>query len=213
VKDIAVTRDDAEVSQASWGVALPVDVGSHTVSASAAGYKSFTTTINVAKDGEKKEVVVPALEAAPVAANATPTPAPAPMPTPAPVEAKPADADARSGASSQKTIGFVVAGVGVVGVAVGAVTGLMAKSKIDDGKSVCPNDGGCASQSAVDAVDSGKSLGTVSTIAFAAGGVALVTGVVLVLTSPSKPSASAARLRVVPAAGPSTAGLSLSGAF
>lgn len=201
VDRIEVKRDDAQVSQASWGVPVPVDIGTHRVAVSAPGFKPFETTFAITKDGETKDIPVPRLAAE--AAAATPTPAP-PSST-----SRRAEADTRSADSTQKTIGFVVAGAGVVAVGVGAVTGLMAKSRIDTAKQDCPSDGPCASRSAVDATDSGKRFGAISTIAFAAGGVALVSGVVLILTSPS----SAAGLRVVPSAGPSTASLALSGAF
>lgn len=120
------------------------------------------------------------------------------------------------GGSSQKTVGFVVAGVGVVGLAVGAITGLMAIGKNNDAKALCPTGGKCASQEGVDANDSAKSLGTVSTIGFVVGGIAVATGVVLVLTSPksSEPGATAQRsLRIAPAAGPNGGGFALMGVF
>jgi hypothetical protein len=206
---IEVKRDDAPVSQASWGVPIPVDIGAHTVEATAPGHKPFRGTVTIAKDGEKTELVVPKLVGEPAVA-ATPPPAGAVAGAAQPLGPKPADADASSG-SAQKTIGFVVLGLGVASVGVGAITGLMAMGAASDAKKDCPNDGACASRDAVDAADSASGLGTVSTITFAAGGAALVGGLVLVLTSPSR-SPSAA-LRVVPSASASTRGLSFSGAF
>ena len=209
-----VTRDGTSVSAASWGVPTPVDIGAHTVEASAAGHKPFKTSVTVAKDGEAIEVTVPKLEAeAPVA----PPPPPVTADEPSAASTKSADG------SSQRTLGFIVGGVGVAGVAVGAVTGLMAIGKANDAKTSCPDDGRCASQAAVDASDSAKTLGLVSTIGFIAGAVGIGAGSVLVFTAPSgnastkgglaSPAVARHRVRVSPTGGAAGAGLSISGAF
>jgi hypothetical protein len=192
---IEVTRDGTPTSSASWGTALPVDAGTHRIHATAPGRKAFDASVVVKNDGESVEVVVPKLESGGDSGGA-----------------------ATSGGSSQKTIGFVVTGIGVVGLGVGAITGLMAIGKNNDAKELCPTGGKCASQEGVDANDSAKSLGTVSTIGFVAGGVAIAAGVVLVLTAPkSSESGGAAQaqrsIRLAPAAGPTGAGFALTGAF
>ncbi len=200
---IEVARDGTAVSQASWGVALPIDSGAHTIEASAPGRKPFKTSVTIAKDGDKAEVTVPKLDAEDkpaVAATSPPTPATTTTPPPA-----------RGGddGSGQRTLGFIVGGVGLVGVGVGAVTGLMAMSKNNQSKDKCPNAGACADRAGVDANDSAKTLGLVSTIGFIAGGVGLAAGAFLIFTAgPSKTG-----LRVVPTAGPKDAGLSLGGTF
>jgi len=198
---IEVTRDGNTVSQASWGSALPIDTGTHTIEAKAEGRKPYKTSVTIAKDGEKAEVSVPKLEID-QSAVATPT-----KPTTPPPTTPPPVVEREEG--GQKTLGFIVAGIGVAGVAVGAVAGLMAMSKNNESKDKCPNDGACADKAGVDANDSAKTLGLVSTIGFIAGGVGLAAGAFLILTaSPSKTG-----VRVVPAAGPKNAGLSLSGSF
>lgn len=199
-----ITRDGTPVAKATWGVALPIDAGAHTIDAKAPGFKPFTTSITIAKDGEKTEVSVPKLEEEPAAAPPAPPPTVAPPPT---TEPAPVDADKGTGKSSQRTIGFIVAGVGVAGLAVGAVTGLMAISKASDAKDACPEDGRCRSASAVDAADSARTLGLVSTIGFIAGGVGLAGGAALVFTAPSSPKKTAVRLM------PSIGGLTLAGSF
>jgi hypothetical protein len=119
-----------------------------------------------------------------------------------------ADRGARSG-SSTRTIGYAVAGVGLVGVGVGAVTGLLAIGKNNDAKRLCPTER-CASQEGIDANASARSMGTVSTIGFVAGGVALAAGAVLVFTGgPSKESA----LRVAPVVGAEGVSLAAGGVF
>jgi hypothetical protein len=72
--------------------------------------------------------------------------------------------------------------LGAVGVGIGAVTGLMSISAVDDVKKDCVNDV-CPAARQQD-IDSAKSLGTISTIAFIAGGLGIGAGVVgLILKS------------------------------
>ena len=212
---VEVSRDGTSVSKASFGVPIPVDVGSHSVEATAAGHKPFKTSVTVSKDGENVEVSVPKLEAEPVAREAAPAPKPA---EPAPVAPK-TDGDG----SGQRTVGFIVGGVGVAGLAVGAITGLLAMGKSSDAKASCANDGPCADRSAVDASESARTLGLVSTIGFIAGGVALAAGAALVFTAPKEgdagvKSASAASrsrpvVRIAPSAAPTGGGLTVLGVF
>lgn len=212
---IEVTRDGAPMSQATWGLSIPVDVGPHTVEAKAAGFKPFKTEVTVKADGEKIEVIVPKLEAEPEAA---PAPAAAQK-----METPPSDAweKARSG-GTQKTLGYIVGGVGIVGLGVGGGMGLLALSKNNASKSECPEDGACASPAAVEANDQARTFGTVSTISFIAGGVLLATGAVLVFTAgggskrgsaQGSKTASAGGVRIVPSLGPRGGGLFLGGTF
>jgi len=211
---VEVSRDGTSVSKASFGVPIPVDVGPHSVEATAAGHKPFKTTVAVSKDGESVEVTVPKLEAEPIA---EPTPAARPAET----TTAPAVSASTSDGSGQRTVGFIVAGVGVAGVAAGAVTGLMAMGKSSDAKAICANDGPCADRSAVDASESARTLGLVSTVAFAAGGVALAAGLALVFTAPSAgedtgaKSAASARptVRIAPTAAPTGGGFTVVGVF
>ncbi|MBX3202435.1 MAG: hypothetical protein KF894_30195 [Labilithrix sp.] len=204
---LEVSRDGTTVSEASFGVPIPVDVGAHTVEASAPGHKPFSTSTTVSKDGETVEVSIPKLEAEPEPVAAEPAP------TPEPALASPAKRD--DDGSGQRTLGFILGGVGVAGLAAGAVTGLMAMGKSSDAKATCPNDGPCASRDAVDASESARTLGLVSTIAFVAGGVGLAAGAALVFTAPSEGerAAKAARVRVAPNAGPTGAGVTVLGVF
>jgi hypothetical protein len=211
VDKLEVTRDGDPVSRASWGTPIPVDVGSHAVEAKATGFKTFTTTGTVVKDGQNIDVLVPKLEAEPASASSPPATAPAPA-TASVSTTTPPDADRGSG-SGQRTVGFVVAGLGVAGVAVGAITGLMAMGKSSDAKQSCPSDGGCANQSAVDASDSAKTLGLVSTISFAAGGAALVAGAVLIFTAPKGEKKAIPTMRLAPHVGANDAGVTVLGVF
>jgi hypothetical protein len=208
---IEVTRDGAPTSPASWGTAIPVDVGAHAVEASAPSRTTFKTSVKVAKDGDRVEVVVPKLENAPAVAVVPPPPAPTAPTTPPPVVHSGDDGAGR------RTVGFVVGGVGVAGVALGAVTGLIAMGKNSDSKKLCPNEGACASPDAVSANDSAKTFGLISTIGFIAGGAAVAAGAILIFTAPSDKGTRAAAnergIRVVPATDGRSANVSVMGIF
>jgi hypothetical protein len=169
--------------------------------------------VNVSKDGEKLDIVVPKLDALPpeqasTAATAEPKTEAKTEPT------KPASKQEDDG-SGQRTIGFIVGGVGIAGLAVGGITGLMAMSKNSDAKDKCPTEGACANQAGVDANDSAKSLGLVSTIAFGAGAALVIGGAVLVFTAPkSGAGAKEARaVRILPTASAKGGGIFLGGSF
>ena len=207
---IEVTRDGAQTSPASWGTPIPVDVGVHNVQATAPGRKPFKTAVKVAKDGDRVEVLVTKLEMAPAGTAGTTTPATG---TP-PIVGQSGDDGA-----GRKTVGFIVGGVGVAGIAVGAVMGLLAIGKNSDSKKSCPDSGGCASADAVKANDSARTFGTVSTISFIAGGVFVAAGAVIIFTAPSSKPTSAARasnergIRLVPATDGRSANVSVMGVF
>jgi hypothetical protein len=65
-------------------------------------------------------------------------------------------------------------GLGAVGLGIGTVTGLVSISQVSDVKKDCPND--VCPPARQDDLDSARSLGTVSTIAFIAGGVGVGAG-------------------------------------
>ena len=61
---------------------------------------------------------------------------------------------------TQRTVGLVIGGVGVVGVVVGAIAGIVAKSKVDD----LPCNGNVCPPSAVAELESAQSLARASTV-------------------------------------------------
>lgn len=85
-----------------------------------------------------------------------------------------------------RTVGWVLAGAGVLGLGVGGFFGARAIAKKDERDTAC--EGGCT-QAGVDADRAGRTAGLVSTVAMAGGVVATSVGLVLVFTSPSRPAA------------------------
>jgi hypothetical protein len=173
--DLVLKRDGATVDRALWGTAVPVDPGTTTIEASAPGKKTWSKSLRLAAESAKVVVEVPQLEA--VGAPAT-----APVPSSTPPETD----HAHGGAS--KIAGFTLLGVGVVGVTVGAIFGLAARSKWNEARSYCVVGNQCL-QRGLDLSDDAHGKATLSTIAFVGGGAALAGGTILVVTSRSGASA------------------------
>jgi hypothetical protein len=171
--DAKVMRDDVQLGSASFGLALPVNPGAHTIVVAAPGHKDKRTTIMLkASEAETMtlhpgeiDTSAPAVVVAPVAHVGQSSSARAP--------------EGPSGGST-RTAGLVLGTIGIGGVGVGAVTGIMVlgKKSIIDDPTHCPTKQTC-DPTGVAAASSGKTLSVVSTVAFAAGGAALVTGAFL----------------------------------
>jgi hypothetical protein len=159
-----VRRDGVELKSASLDTPLPVDPGKHEIVVEAPGRAKSSVTIELAEGDTKRVSVSPG----------------AVVSTPEKVPGK------KTGGSGGKTAGYVLGGIGIVGIGVGAVTGLMVlskKSTVDDN---CDPKTKLCNQSGKDAADSGKTLGTISGASFILGAVALGAGAYLVLSSKEK---------------------------
>src|SRR6187399_3351224 len=156
---ISVTVSGVAVPTALIGVERPTDPGSHEVVATAPGYITQRTTIALTEAGRETVTLRLTLdpnapkEALPVAPVVAATPA-EPPPAPPP-----------QASQGTRTFAYVLIGTGVVGVAVGGITGAMALSK--KGDLDCPQNH-CTGDQA-DKLDSANTLATVSTIGFAVG--------------------------------------------
>jgi tetratricopeptide (TPR) repeat protein len=175
-----VTRDGEPVPRESWGIALPTDAGDHTIEAKAAGRKTWSAKVVVAREAEDVPVEVPVLEAAPEAPKAAPAPTPAPSASPA------RDQGTGSVSSTQRTLAFVVGGVGIVGLGVGSYFGLHAKSRNTSSIADCSKDNPnlCSAQGLKERNEALTAART-ATVFMVGGGALLAGGVVLYLTAPS----------------------------
>jgi tetratricopeptide (TPR) repeat protein len=225
---IAVQRDGVSIDAAALGSSIPVDPGDHVIVASAPGKRPWRTTVTVA--GETRNVVVPPLddaapaEAAKVPPTAQATPAiAASSPSAAAPESAQAPSASSSSSSSSRTVGFVVGGVGLAGIATGAVLlvragGLSSQSVDEQAKAIAnPAD----TQSAAAAKADHDAAKTSQLVGFVAGGVgiaALGVGIVLIATSghdaSSPRAASSPRSAwIQPDIAPGHAGIRFGGAF
>jgi len=196
IAGLEIKRDGVLIGNAQWGMPIPADAGRHDVTATAPGHTAWASKVDLAANAATATVHVPALETEPVAA--APAPAAPPPLTAAPAAESPApppitpDSSSAPGLGAQRTWALIAGGVGVAGVVVGTIFGLTSKSKHDEAAGLCPDpDGaGCNTREGVDAWNSARSAGTVSTIAFIVGGAGLATGAVLWLTAKPTNAAS-----------------------
>lgn len=206
-------RGDGLIAKALWGVAVPVDGGDWVIEASAPKMKSWSKTLKVSAEKDVVSIDVPALEADPAAESAPAAAAPADAapvaaPTPTPSPGSPVRDQSTTG-DTQRTIGLIVGGVGVIGVGFGTYFGLRAYSKNSDAKELC-NGAACSDQRGVSLTDDARDAARLSNVAFGVGLTALVCGTVVFL---SAPSAKSTALSVTPAAGRRSAGLLVGGSF
>jgi hypothetical protein len=179
-QEVNVTRDGVAVDSAVLGTAIPVDPGTHVISAAAPGKRSWSTTIKIGEQADRVSVSVPILPDEPNLASTAPL---ANELQPPPSAAAPANPS--NPGSAQRWLAIIAAGVGVAGIATGTVFGIQAASSWSDAKSNCnpyPYCGGAGQRLAKDA----KNSGTISTIGFVAGGVGLAAGVLLWFTAPPR---------------------------
>ena len=215
-----IRRDGLVVGAGQYGVALPIDPGEHHLTATAPGKRDWARDVKTPPDATSV-VDVPALEDAPAPAVATAT-ATAPA---APQGPSHEDLDRASRARTQRVAGITVAAAGVVGIGIGAAFGFVSKGKHDDADPHCGGGGGGGDSCDATGValrNDAIHAGNVSTIAFIAGGAALVGGGILFFTAPktkesdgqsSGASSARASLSAAPILAPGTGGFALSGRF
>lgn len=140
-----VRRDGTAVPASLWGLATPVDPGSHVIEVTAAGKQSVRIEVAPTVAGSTTKVVIPLLVddpaatggpapvTAPPAASAAPPPVAAPAPSqPAPLS--PAPASDRSGL---RVTGFVVGGIGVAALGAGVIFLALGKRENDQALAAC----------------------------------------------------------------------------
>lgn len=193
---VKVTVDGHPLTEKLDGTELAVDPGAHDFTFEVDGQPKVARAL-VLKEGEKARRVsiqIGATEAPPAAATAaapTVAPAPAPPPTRAPATALAPTAEPPPAAPApQKTVGLVVGGVGVLGLATGAVLGILAMSAKNDYERDCGANIGAPSaqdcnQAGVDGRSDAYTKGVASTVFLVGGAAVAATGVILYITAPS----------------------------
>lgn len=202
---VSLTRDAEPIGQPEWGVAVPVDPGTHVISASAPGKRGWTTRVEVAAGHGAQVVHVPALaDAAPAEAMARAGGTPATGESPSPYSA---------GLSGARTLGLVLGGVGIAGVGVGSYFGLDTFSKNSTASADCPADR--CTQAGVDAGKQAQTSAMISTVAFGVGLASLAAGAYFFFFAPGSGGGDAkpAALRAAPMVGERAAGAQLWGAW
>lgn len=200
-----VTLDDKPISAASLGVKRPVDPGQHLVKASAAGCKAAETAFTVTDAASSVATVTLTKDpnAEPAAVSAQPTTTTTTTTTAGPAAA---DQGAQKGSFPAVPLAIAGFGVGVAGVALGAITGIVAMGKHGTLQDECKNPDGSCPASAQGDLDSFHTMGTLSTVGFVVGGVGLAAGLVLLLTAPKSAPTKTSHAWVLPTFGPGVVG-------
>jgi hypothetical protein len=217
LSSLRVTRDNAPIAVTLFGVAIPVDPGKYHIVASADGYDSYETDVDVAASADSKIVDIPALKAAPKGAAAvgavaatSPGVSAATGPSDAAPSAAPNGTPQPARAAGLRTAAYVSGAIGVVGLGVGSYFGIRAISKNSDAESHCPKGTSCDDAEGPRLTSQAKNAAVVSNITIAVGAAFVVAGVVLYLSSEPKREA---RLELHPIVSRDVAGIGFGGAF
>jgi hypothetical protein len=214
---LEIRRNGTLVGSAQWGTPMPIDPGDVELTASAPGKRTLRQTLRL-EEGKTLNYSLPALAVDDAPAPAAPPPA-AVVPTPVAPVAAPQPRDTGAPAVEHRNTGFVLglAGAGVVGLGVGGVFALMAKSKNDDSKTHCnPTKPNQCDPTGVDLRNQAIRKGNVASVGFIAGGAFLAgAGVVWLLSGSSENEHADAHAKVWVSAdvGVEHGGLSLAGSF
>lgn len=180
--DAVATLNDRELTADELGVAVAVMPGMVTIVGSAAGRETVSKTVEVG-GGEMKTVALALKEAAPDNQQS-------------------GDDGPGFAITPIRAAGFAIAGLGVAGMVVFAITGSMASSKFSQIEDEC---GGvrCTDPGYADEIDKGKTLSTAANVSVAVGGAALVAGVLMILLGgpDDADTATESAVRVVPVPG------------
>jgi hypothetical protein len=179
---VTVTMDGAPLTTMLDGRALTVDPGEHAFRFEVSGQPAVEKKL-VLREGEKER-----RESLTIGTAVTVAPAPV-----------------TSFWSTQRALGAIGAGLGIVGIGLGAYFGAFALSSQSQEHADCPATGCQHYLQSVTDYSYAQMNATASTVLFIAGGVLAAAGVVLWLTAP--------HVKVTPTAGLRTGGLTVGGEF
>jgi hypothetical protein len=206
LQGLRVTLNGEALETAMYGAPLPVNGGTHKVEVSVTGRPSWSATVTIRAERDRKTLVVEVLDGA----SAQPTGAAAAKPVPVQqVQASSPANDGTARALGYASMGF--AGGALVGLGLGIGFGVSAHSKNqasrDDGH--C-DETGCDPQG-MELRNDALRAASVSTWSFVVGGVCAATSVALFMAS--KSAQSTPRAHVEASASPGSAELRLVGQF
>jgi hypothetical protein len=177
--DEVVKRGGAPLDHSAWNVAIPVDPGTQTITAEAPGRRPWSSSVDVTENGKTVTVRVPALDD--VAAQQARAPETGPVNGKPTVLSETPGADDKPGVGNgQRTLGWVVGGAGVAGMAAAGVVAFLARSQFDTAQGEHSSN---PQQAATDSHQAGQ-LADVATALVIGGGALAATGLVLWLSAP-----------------------------
>jgi serine/threonine-protein kinase len=186
VAGLAVKRDGVEMRATTFGIASPMDPGTHVIEVSAPNKHPYRTSVELGKKGDKVEVTVPELHDVDTGRTAKPAIA---------RDSAAPDGSKKAGHfPQQKTWALVSAGIGVVGVGMGTGLLISAASTHSQASSDCDSNNVCQSTNGKSLLDEAHSRANLATIPLGIGIVGLAAGVTLWLTAPSTKEGPVAEL-------------------
>jgi hypothetical protein len=159
---------DLELGSSSFGIALPLDPGKHRLVVSAPGFAPRSFDVELAEGKAKAITVGPGEKSGSVSAG-TPS--------------VPGEPNRGSDGTGNKTLGYVLGGVGVLGLTVGTVTGIILLGKKSTAEDHCDDATQTCQPEGRDANESGRALAPVSTIGFLVGIAGISAGAYFILSS------------------------------
>ncbi len=194
VDGLEVRRGDAVLDRAEWGAAIALDRGKYVISARAPGRESWSTTVIVAVEGDRRVVEIPEL-----VARVTPA------------------AVGRTTASRSHLGRYAIAG-GSALVLGSLAVGYLAKGKLDDATALCGSDLHCDSEADRAAgqalIDASRFRGNVATGLAIGGLLAVGAGAAIILfAKPARVERKGAVLHVGPVLTGDQFGLAVGGAL
>ncbi|WP_437948544.1 preprotein translocase subunit TatA [Sorangium sp. So ce296] len=196
-----VLLDGAALPQASLGSELPLDPGTHAVVAQWTDGRQTEAPVTLAEGARQiLRLAPPPVDAAPPPAVAAPRPV---RVSEAPKAASPppvVSAPSAPASGTQRTVAFVVGGVGTAALVGSLVAGGLAlKAKLDL-EEECPNPLSC-NEDGMSAQSQGQTLTATGTVLGAIGLAGIGAGLVLLLTSPQQGATVALTPAVLPGGG------------
>jgi hypothetical protein len=184
VEGLVVKVSEKAVPTALLGAERPTDPGTHKVVAEAPGHEPASAEVTLTEGGRDSVslTLTPLPEqAAPAAPPVQPNGDAAPGAAATPTDAGPQ--------ASDKTLAYVLLGVGGAGILAGGVTGFLAMSKKSDLDKNCDTPSTCP-DSQKGTIDSAKSMALISTLGFGVGVASAAVGTFLLLSDSGSTSAS-----------------------
>jgi len=203
-----VVRDNTELTRASLGTPLPVDPGRHVIVVATPSREDRRVEVSL-DEGQSRTVDVALGPARPGESISSQAPESAARPE------SQAPTSTASRGSGLRTVGYVLGGLGVVGLGVGSYFAYRASSKDADSREWLNPDGSCQLGSpCADLTHESRAAQTVDIVSFIAGGFALVGGIVLVVAFPPRDDKSAEKhLSLGPMVGPAGGGAVVGGSW
>lgn len=194
IENLEVSSDGVVINRGLWGTPVPIDPGEHDIVARAPGYAPVEKKVTIPAEGGTQKLHLGALEKLPEEQQPTTTEPAQPGAT-----AAPADAGVSDSGDGQRVLGLITAGVGVVGLGVGATFGFLAMDKSDAAKNAGCNASSCPTAESAGNNATARDFASVADIGFIAGGVLVAAGAVIYFTAPE--AKQTAQLHVTPTPG------------